>query len=92
MPEIQDQFAQFVERWRGYLDCDPAPSNSEHFEEELREFARSVVGVCYKHQCGPCQKDMPISEDDPFLHMGHYGIKWPCRSEGIRRHFAWLEK
>ena len=46
MPDIQDQFAQFVERWRGYLDCDPAPSNSEHFEEELRDFVRKIVEEC----------------------------------------------
>ncbi|KKL10728.1 hypothetical protein LCGC14_2552920 [marine sediment metagenome] len=46
MSDIQEQFARFVERWRGYLDCDPAPSNSEHFEEELRDFILKFLEEC----------------------------------------------
>ncbi len=78
MAEIQDQFAQFVERWRGYLECDPAPSSSENFEEKLRDFAREFVEECLDEIefCRKCGNPM----DSPKM------LEW------IRQHFAWLKK
>ena len=88
MPDIQDQFAQFVERWRGYLDCDPAPSNSEHFEEELRDFVRKFIEECCKITCPLCSEGIKLLDESHVI----VDKKAGCPTEAIRGHFAWLEE